>query len=112
MNTAKKILDLEKQWQEIDKRHLNDNIRAALYSRGIVKYADHIGTLMEITGASRHSAQSWLNYSREDVKIPFIKFCKIVAWLDMDIEKMLKIYPCDSEIQEENFKYIFSEMTK
>lgn len=90
MKIADTILELEKQWQDLDKKSLTDNIKNALSEHGIETYTEQLKKLMEITESSYYSTQSWFNMGRENVRIPFLKVCKVASYIDVDLEKLLQ----------------------
>ena len=112
MNKAKEIIELEKKWEEMDSKNLSDNIRSVMHHCDCVKYKDYCEKMMEITDSTSHTVEAWLNTSRADVKIPFLKLCKLVAHYDVDIYKILENYQCKSENQEERYKYLYGKIVE
>lgn len=110
MIKAKEILELENKWQQMDSRSLIDNVRSILYCHNYVRYTDQYKVMMEITDSKKHTAEAWMNGGREDVKIPFLKLCKIVSYYGLDIDKVLIDYQCEMENQEERYKYIYNRI--
>ena len=49
-----------------------------------------IQRIMEMTGSKKDSVFSWLNMGRADVKIPFIKLCKLADALNIELDEFLK----------------------
>ena len=44
---------------------------------------------MDISGAKKHTVYAWVNRSRENVKVPFLKLCEIAKALDVDVDILL-----------------------
>lgn len=91
-NLAATIARLHKQWKAMNKAEIADNIEKYLYE----KYPEcqtsfdiKMEKLAEFTGAEKQTIYSWLNRSRERVKMPFHRVCQIAGALEADIEEIL-----------------------
>lgn len=89
MNTASEILSLNELWQKIDKSILVERLENILSQNGVSTFSKQWKTIMDITGSSKHAVYAWLNKGRNDVKIPFLKLCMIMANYDHDIRVFL-----------------------
>lgn len=92
-NIAAKILEYNALWDGADKSVIADNVEKYLY----IKYPDcaeiyetKMKKLEEITGSKEHTVYAWLNRSRKDVKVPFLKLCQIAVALNVDLADLLK----------------------
>ena len=87
---AENILDLNELWECTDKKTITNNIRQLLKNQGCQTFNEEWETLMEITGSSKYAVYAWLNCGRADVKIPFLKLCKIADEYNINVENLLK----------------------
>ena len=90
---AARILSANKQWEQTSKATIAENVEKYLYAKFPeckTSYKVKMEKLQEISGSQKNTVYAWVNRSREDVKVPFIKLCKIAKALDVDIEDMLK----------------------
>lgn len=90
---AARILSANKQWEQTSKATIAENVEQYLYVKFPeckTSYKVKMEKLQEISGSQKNTVYAWVNRSREDVKVPFIKLCKIAKALDVDIEDMLK----------------------
>lgn len=92
-NLAEKILLANKLWEQTSKSNIIENIEEYLYIKYPeckFSYKNKMERLQEISGSQKNTVYAWVNRSREDVKVPFLKLCKIAKALDVDIQDMLK----------------------
>jgi len=101
MHIASEILLYNQLWENTDKRYLVSQIEkymAAAYpectnhlehrtSRGAASAL--ISHLMRITDSKKDTVYSWLNISREKVKIPFLKLCMLADALNVELSEFL-----------------------
>lgn len=87
---ANDILMAEKMWNEIDSSALKENVKTLLGSKGYETYKSRLYILSEITGSSAYATEAWLNNSRKNVKIPFIKVCQIADYFQVDLYTLLE----------------------
>ena len=90
---AARILSANKQWEQTSKATIAENVEQYLYAKFPeckTSYKAKMEKLQEISGSQKNTVYAWVNRSREDVKVPFLKLCKIAKALDVDIEDMLK----------------------
>ena len=90
---AARILSANKQWEQTSKATIAENVEHYLYAKFPkykTSYKIKMEKLQEISGSQKNAVYAWVNRSREDVKVPFLKLCKIAKALDVDIEDMLK----------------------
>ncbi len=92
MNFAAKVLELNQQWETIDKISLAENIERHLEQiyPNCNTYTARLEKLIEITGSKKESAYAWINRGRTNVKAPMLKVCAIAAALDIDVFDLLK----------------------
>ena len=90
MMIATEILYLEKEWNEMDSMALTENVKALLHHQGYTTYKERLNILMEITGLTKFAVAAWMNHSRTNVKIPFLKVCQIADHFQMDLYMILK----------------------
>lgn len=91
MNKAKMILDLNHRWNETDSNSISDNVEQLLEEKSCDTFASKLEKLVEITGSSEHAVYAWLNHGRKNVKIPFLKVCKIAMEYNVDVERFLEV---------------------
>ena len=90
---AARILSANKLWEQTSKATIAENVEQYLYTKFPkckTSYKVKMEKLQEISGSQKNTVYAWVNRSREDVKVPFLKLCKIAKALDVDIEDMLK----------------------
>lgn len=91
-NIASEVLKYHALWEQISKATIADNIEKYLcvkYPQCNKSYKAKMEVLVEISGSKKDSVYSWLNRSRENVKVPFLKLCNIAQALDVDIQDLL-----------------------
>ena len=101
MSIASEILHYYKLWEDTDKQYLVSQIEkymAEAYPE-CTKQPEHrasrgaasalISRLMHITDSKKDSVYSWLNISREKVKIPFFKLCMLADALNVELSEFL-----------------------
>ena len=47
--------------------------------------------LIDITKSKKDSIYSWLNRSRENVKVPLLKLCMLAVALDVNVSDFLEV---------------------
>lgn len=90
--TAQIFMDITELWDNTPKSVMVDNIERFLgYSTTFRGHKDNtrLKELEEITESSRHTVNAWMNRSRENVKIPLLKLCKISEYLGITVEELL-----------------------
>lgn len=91
-NMARNYIELTDLWESIPKSVIADNIERYFgYSMMFRVHKDdtRIKELTSITGATSHTVSAWLNRSRENVKVPLYKLCKIADYLNIDVRQLL-----------------------
>lgn len=91
-NMARNYIELTDLWESTPKSVMADNIERYFgYSMMFRGHKDdtRIKELTSITGATNHAVSAWLNRSRENVKVPLYKLCKIADYLDIDVRQLL-----------------------
>ena len=88
---ADDVLMLEERWKNTNKDTIVDNMEKYLirFNPECKKYNTKIKTLMEISGEKEQTVYAWINRSRKEVKIPFLKLCKIASALNIGVEDIL-----------------------
>lgn len=91
-NLAARILLLSKQWEQVSKTTIAENVEKLLYAKypECASYKAKIEKLHEISGSQKNTVHAWLNRSRENVKVPFLKLCRIAKTLEVDVQDLLK----------------------
>lgn len=92
-NIAADILHLNELWEQTNKQIIASNVEEYLYSKYPEckkSYKLKMEKLQEISGSQKNTVYAWVNRSRENVKVPFLKLCKISDALGADIYDMLK----------------------
>lgn len=91
-NIASEFLKYHALWEQTSKGTIADNIEKYLgekYPQCNNSYKTTMEVLVEISGSKKDSVYSWLNRSRENVKVPFLKLCNIAQGLGVDIQDLL-----------------------
>lgn len=86
------ILELQERWERADKNTIMDNVEhyiCAIYPECALKWSAKIHTVSELTDSKTDAVYAWFNRGRENVKIPFLKLCKLATSLNVDIENFL-----------------------
>lgn len=89
---AKSYIELTDLWELTPKSVMADNIERYFgYSMMFRGHKDdtRIKELTSVTGATNHAVNAWLNRSRDNVKVPLYKLCKIADYLDVDVRQLL-----------------------
>lgn len=89
---AAKILSLNKLWEQTDKVTIAKNVEEYLctkYPECKTAHNIKMERLQEISGSQKNTVYAWVNRSRKDIKVPFLKLCKIADALDIDVKDML-----------------------
>lgn len=110
MMIATEILYLEKQWNEMDSKALTENVKALLFNKGYTAYKERLNILMEITGLTKFAVAAWMNQSRKNVKIPFLKVCQIADHFQFDLYSILKEYEYEDDDSSEKYINIYDKM--
>lgn len=89
-NIATEILNINRLWESTDKITIAENVEYFLCSKfpDCSTYNAKMEKLKEITGSRKDTIYAWINRSRGNVKVPFLKLCKIASELDVDIREM------------------------
>lgn len=90
--TARIFMDITELWENTPKSIMVDNIERLLgYSATFRGHKDNtrLKKLESITDSSTHTVNAWMNRSRENVKIPLLKLCKIADYLGIEVEELL-----------------------
>lgn len=89
-NVATEILSINELWESTDKITIAENVEYFLCGKfpECATYNIKMEKLEEITGSRRDTIYAWINRSRGNVKVPFLKLCKIASELDVDIREM------------------------
>lgn len=90
--TARIFMDITELWDNTPKGIMIDNIERFLgYSTTFRGHKDstRLRQLEDITDSSTHTVNAWMNRSRENVKIPLLKLCKIAEYLGIAVEELL-----------------------
>lgn len=86
---AEQVLRFNSQWENTNKIIIADNVEKYLYMKFPEcqnSYNVKMDKLMEITKCKKDSIYSWLNRSRENVKVPLLKLCMLAVAFDINIE--------------------------
>lgn len=86
------ILEYNKWWDNTDKSVMADNVEKFIvkkYPECSETFESRWNKLTEISGSKSQTVYAWLNRSRKDVKIPFLKLCKIAVALGVDLADLL-----------------------
>ena len=86
------VLELQDKWEHTDKNIIMDNVEyyiGAIYPECTLKWSTKIHTVSELTDSKTDAVYAWFNRGRENVKIPFLKLCKLATSLNVDIENFL-----------------------
>lgn len=89
MDKGKDILILNALWVRTDSNTITDNVENLLISNGCKTFSERWNKLTEITSSTKHAVYAWLNRGRTNVKIPFLKLCKIAEKYDVEINTLL-----------------------
>lgn len=89
-NIATEILNINELWDNTDKITIAENVEYFLCMKfpECKSYKVKMEKLEEITGSQKNAIYAWINRSRERVKVPFLKLCKIASVLNVDIKEM------------------------
>ena len=91
-NIAERIVEYHTLWNGLNKSVIAENIENYLYMKYPVCMKSSeikVKKLEEITGAKEHTVYAWLNRSRKDVKVPFLKLCMIAISLNVNLADLL-----------------------
>lgn len=91
MNLAKKILEVSDCWQQADKEVLANNILELLHKDGYKSFTEKWKRLCEITNSGKQTVYAWLNGSRQNVKIPFLKLCMVASEYKVDLYDLMSM---------------------
>ncbi len=90
MNLAKEIISAENCWRNTSKETLINNILNLLHNAGYDTFTKQWNRLSEITNSGKQTSYAWLNSSRQNVKIPFLKLCMVAAAYESDLVELMK----------------------
>lgn len=89
---AAEVLALNELWDKTDKSVIADNVEKFLYAKHPecqTSFKAKMERLMEYSGSQKQTVYAWVNRSRGNVKVPFLKLCMIANALDVDIKELL-----------------------
>lgn len=89
MNEGNDIFLLNKLWYNTNSNVIINNVEDLLSTDGYTTPSKRINRLIEITGATKDAVYAWLNRSRNNIKIPFIKLCMIAGEYNIKVSKLL-----------------------
>ena len=90
---AAQVLQFNSQWESTNKSIIADNVEKYLYVKYPecrASYSAKMEKLIEITKCKKDAIYSWLNRSRENVKVPLLKLCILAVALDVNVGDLLK----------------------
>lgn len=90
---ATQVLQFNSQWENTNQSVIADNIEKYLYDKYPEckeSYNVKMDKLMDITKCKKDSIYSWLNRSRENVKVPLLKLCVLAVALDINVGDFLE----------------------
>lgn len=90
---AAQVLQFNSQWENTNQSIIADNVEKYLYAKYPEckeSYNIKMDKLMDITKSKKDSIYSWLNRSRENVKVPLLKLCMLAVALDVNVGDFLK----------------------
>lgn len=85
---AAQVLQFNSQWENTNQSIIADNVEKYLYEKYPeckVSYNVKMEKLIEITKCKKDAIYSWLNRSRENVKVPLLKLCILAVALDVNV---------------------------
>lgn len=86
-NIERAIIALDKKRENTDKETIVVNLKRLINER--FPGEDYSKVVARLTDTpSMNTVYSWFNLSRENVKIPFLKLCKLLAELDASMEEL------------------------
>lgn len=89
---AERIIETNSLWERTNKSVIADNVERYLYAKypeSQKSYKAKMEKMQEISGLKKDTVYAWVNRSREEAKVPFIKLCALAVDLGVDIEDML-----------------------
>lgn len=92
-NIANKVLTLNEKWEHTDKTTIAENVEKHLYSKFpecSANWSVKVEKISEITGSKPDTVFAWFNRGRPNVKVPFLKLCKIADYLGSDVAEFFK----------------------
>lgn len=90
MGFEKQVVETYRRWENADQAVIATNIVSKLNDMGENTYELRVDALMKCTNTNRDAVCAWLNTSRENVKVPFIKLCMIADYMKVDIIKLME----------------------
>lgn len=90
---AAQVLQFNSQWENTNQSVIADNVEKYLYAKYPEckeSYNAKMDKLIDITKSKKDSIYSWLNRSRENVKVPLLKLCMLAVALDVNVGDFLK----------------------
>lgn len=90
---AAQVLQFNSQWENTNQSVIADNVEKYLYAKYPEckeSYNAKMDKLIDITKSKKDSIYSWLNRSRENVKVPLLKLCMLAVALDVNVSDFLE----------------------
>lgn len=90
---AAQVLQFNSQWENTNQSVIADNVEKYLYAKYPEckeSYNAKMDKLIDITKSKKDSIYSWLNRSRENVKVPLLKLCILAVALDVNVGDFLE----------------------
>lgn len=90
---AAQVLQFNYQWENTNQAIIAENVGKYLYAKYPEckeSYNVKMDKLMDITKSKKDSIYSWLNRSRENVKVPLLKLCMLAVALDVNVGDFLE----------------------
>lgn len=91
---AAQVLQFNSQWENTNQSVIADNVEKYLYAKYPEckeSYNVKMDKLIDITKSKKDSIYSWLNRSRENVKVPLLKLCMLAVAFDVNVSDFLEI---------------------
>ncbi|WP_295250417.1 hypothetical protein [Ruminococcus sp.] len=91
---AAQVLQFNSQWENTNQSVIADNVEKYLYAKYPEckeSYNVKMDKLIDITKSKKDSIYSWLNRSRENVKVPLLKLCMLAVAFDVNVNNFLEV---------------------
>lgn len=91
---AAQVLQFNSQWENTNQSIIADNVEKYLYAKYPEckeSYNVKMDKLIDITKSKKDSIYSWLNRSRENVKVPLLKLCMLAVAFDVNVNNFLEV---------------------
>lgn len=91
---AAQVLQFNSQWENTNQSVIADNVEKYLYAKYPEckeSYNAKMDKLIDITKSKKDSIYSWLNRSRENVKVPLLKLCMLAVAFDVNVNNFLEV---------------------